>query len=103
MTDDSYLNNEFYTRPDFKPKMAMIDVEDQTDYDPKAMEQLLDHAYGKYKSEPKKSALYRLLWPNAADFKPKTNVWLGTNPDSAYKASSGAFPTLHHDYADHQH
>ena len=102
-TDDSMLNNTWYTRPDLKPKMAMVDIKDQTDYDPVAYEQLLDHAYKKYKSEPRKSALYRLIWPDSADFTPKTNLYVGRDPSTNYNTVTGEFPKLNHTYQDHQH
>ena len=37
-TDNTGLKNEWYTRPDLKPKAAMVN--DQTDYDPQALKQL---------------------------------------------------------------
>lgn len=76
MADDSLLKNEFYTRPDFKPFPAM--VKEPTDYDEEVYQQLLTKNYTKYKNtEYKKSPLYRLLYPNHADFTPKTNSFVG--------------------------
>ena len=37
-TDNTGLKNEWYTRPDLKPKAAMVN--DPTDYDPQALKQL---------------------------------------------------------------
>ena len=103
MTDDSILSNRWYSRPDFKPKMAMVDLQDQTDYDPVAYEQVMDSMYGKYKQEHKKSALYRLLWPDFADWQPKTNLWVGRHPSTNFNPKTGEFPLSGSDYADHQY
>ena len=38
-TDDSNIKNQYYTRPDLKPKAAM--VKEGTDYDPVVYKQML--------------------------------------------------------------
>ena len=48
-TDSTSLQNDWYTRPDFKQFPAMIKPED-TEYDPVVMNQLLGHSYGAYKA-----------------------------------------------------
>jgi len=101
MADDSVLNNEYYTRPDLKPFPAMVDQ--PNDYDQEAYKQLLEKNYAKYaKAEQKKSPLYRLLWPNHADFTPKTNRFVNRDSFRNYNYESGAFPTTNHSYADHR-
>lgn len=73
--DWSKMSNEFYTRPDFKPFPAMI--KEPTEYDPEVYAQMLEQNYAKYKNNQyKKSSVYRLLFPNHADFTPKTNYYV---------------------------
>jgi hypothetical protein len=99
--DATPLKNDWYTRPDLKPKAAMVD--DQTDYDDVAYQQLLRKNYGQYKSEErKKSSLYRWLFNKNADFTPKTNLFLNRDGSQNYQYKSGQFPTLHHTYHDHK-
>ena len=38
-TDDSPMKNQYYTRPDLKPKAAM--VKESTEYDPVVYQQML--------------------------------------------------------------
>jgi hypothetical protein len=52
--------------------------------------------------ESKKKSWYRMLWPEFADFTPKTNRFVHRDPTTNYNTKTGAFPTLNHDYADHQ-
>ena len=101
-TNDSQLNNTWYTRPDIKPYMAMVRLEDQTDYDPVAYKQLLEANYKHYKEEPKKGFLYRFIWSNEADFTPKTNLYHGRHSSMNFNAKTGEMPMLNHDYADHK-
>jgi hypothetical protein len=101
MADESILNNETYTRPDLKPFPAM--VKERTDYDSEVVQQLIDKNYLTYKStERKKSPLYRLLWPEHADFTPKTNSFNNRENMMNYNYVSGDCPTLHNTYADHR-
>jgi hypothetical protein len=102
MADDSRLNNEWYTRPDLKPKAAM--VKDDSMYDSEAYQQLLETNYLKHqKPDAKKSTLYRWLRPGLADFEVRGNRFQGREVGQNYNIKTGAFPTLHHDYADHTH
>jgi len=48
MVDDAPLNDQFYTRPDFKPKAAMVN-DTSMYYDDEAYQQLLQQNYRKYK------------------------------------------------------
>jgi len=98
MTDDTAFNNDYYTRPDFKPFPAM--VKEPTEYDKEVYEQLLAKNYGQFK-EKKKSTLYRLLWPNHADFTPRTNRFASRENFENYNYETGAFPTYNHSYQDH--
>lgn len=100
--DESILNNEYYTRPDFKPFPAM--VKEPLDYDQEAYNQLLEKNYLKYKNNQyQKSSWYRLLWPHFADFTPRTNRFVGRDPEQQnYNFETGAFPTVNHTYYDHR-
>jgi hypothetical protein len=102
-TDDSRLKNQYYTRPDLKPKAAMVN--ESTDYDPIAYQQLLEQNYSQYKSqqkENKKSPWYRLFRPLDADYNTKVNLYEGRDPSkNFYARNGGGFPTYHHDYSDH--
>jgi len=103
MTDTTPLNNRWYTRPDLKPKAAM--VKDNTAYDDVAYKQMLESAYIKHKKTDtlKRSSIYRLLFPNHADFTPKENLWVGRELHNNYNPATGEFPTLNHDYNDHRY
>ena len=104
-TDDSPLKNQYYTRPDLKPKAAM--VKESHDYDPVAYKQLLQQNYSKYKTNKagedyKKSGWFRLFRPLDADYETKVNLYDGREASTNfYAANGGGFPTLHHDYSDH--
>jgi len=76
-------------------------IKESTDYDSVAYEQLLKQNYARYRQgdERKKSTWYRILWPDHADFTPKSNLYVGR--DSSTNYSEGHFPTPHHDYSDH--
>lgn len=43
-----------------------------------------------------------MLWPEYADFTPKTNRYVNREAFSNYNIKTGEFPTLHHTYADHK-
>ena len=100
MTDETPLSNEWYTRPDLKPKAAM--VKEDSMYDPDAYQQLLETNYGKHRNHDyKKNTLYRWLRPGLADFEVKGNKFAGRSPHTNYNKKTGAFPTLQHNYSDH--
>lgn len=104
-TDDSALSNQYYTRPDLKPKAAM--VKESTDYDSVAYQQMLQQNYTQYKTnkageDKKKSPWYRLFRPLDADYETKVNLYDGRDPSkNFYAKKGGGFPTYHHDYSDH--
>ena len=102
-TDWSVLHNEFYSRPDLKPYPAM--VKEPTDYDANAYQQLLEKNYYGQKQlqkEYKKSTWYRILYPEYADFTPRTNRFINRDPTTNYNYKTGAFPLYSQTYADHQ-
>lgn len=104
-TDDSGLKNQYYTRPDLKPKAAM--VKEGTDYDPVVYQQMLQQNYHQYKTNKmgediKKNSWYRLFKPLDADYETKVNLYANREGSrNFYSGKGGGFPTYHHDYADH--
>merc|ERR1719263_713716 len=117
-TDSTPLQNDWYTRPDFKQFPAMINPED-TEYDPVVMNQMLGHSYGNYKAtrvneetkdrygrnQPtvKKGFFYRLIWPDDADWTPRTSSYIGRPGLQNYDWKNGEFPTINHNYGDNKH
>lgn len=100
MTDNTAMNDDWHTRPDFKPFPAM--VKEISDYDDNVYQQLLEKNYYKHNGkEWKKSPIYRFLNPNYADFTPKTNRFVGGDNFTNYNYATGAFPTTQHTYQDH--
>ena len=81
MSNDNILRNKWYTRPDLKPKAAMVKDTDIF-YDDVAYKQLIDQNYKAYKhlredEDSKKGAWYRFFRPMDANFEPKTNLYVG--------------------------
>lgn len=68
VTDTTNMRDDWYTRPDFKPKPAM--VKDNTSFDDVVYQQMLQHNYDQFKlhNSSKDSTLYRLLWARDADW-----------------------------------
>lgn len=104
-TDDSALKNQYYTRPDLKPKAAM--VKEGTTYDPVVYQQMLQQNYVQYKTnkngeDKKKGSWFRFFRPLDADFETKVNLYDGRDSSTNfYAGKGGGFPTYHHDYSDH--
>lgn len=99
-TDDSILNDNWYTRPDFKQKAAM--VKESFDYDDNVYQQLLEKNYWSHqRKEWRKGSFWRFINPNYADFTPKTNRFVGGTNFTNYNYKTGAFPSPHNTYVDH--
>lgn len=98
MTDDSGLKNNWYTRPDLKPKAAM--VHENFTYDETALKQLMAQNYGQ--GEERKSFFKRFFNPRTANFETKVDLYGGRDySQNFYAKDGGKFPTLTHDYQDH--
>ena len=90
-----------------------------TEYDPVVMEQMLNHSYGAFsktrqgetnkdrigrnQQSLKKGFVYRMLFPDDADWTPKTSNYIGRPTLDNYDWKNGEFPTINHDYGDHKH
>ena len=104
MTDDSLLKNEWMNRPDFKPYPAMIPKEwRENDV---IQKQIYEANYSTYKAEKnkeerKKSAFYRLVFPNKANYELKDNYFRDHSKEELYDKRNGYFPTRKNDYRDH--
>lgn len=104
VTDSSNLADDWYTRPDFKQKAAM--VKEPTHIDDAAYQQMLQHNYSKYKiqHQNKSSSLYRLFFARDADWSnDKKSLYQNRDPSQNYNTNRGEFPTLTHDYSEHLH
>ena len=100
MTDDTKLKNEWYTRPDFKPKAAMVN-DSSMNYDATAMAQLKQQAYASEQSkEYKKGSWYRIFRPLNADYNIQDNHYAGR--DDLNNVRDSKFPLLTNDFADHE-
>lgn len=62
MSDPMVFYNRDYTRPDFKPKAAMVKDESML-YDPVAVRQMQVTHHGADPANKGKSSLYRLFFP----------------------------------------
>ena len=118
MTDTGRLRNRDYTRPDFKPKAAMV-KDTSSQYDTQALSQL-QQAYSGYQdpgivnsttfanhphldpSNKRKSTHYRFFFPLDANYSTQTNPYSGSDPLARFDPVTGSFPTLTNDYADHK-
>ena len=92
MVDESRLKNSWYTRPDLKPKAAM--VKNDPNFDEVAYEQMLQKNYRsyrnqKYAEEKKKSSWYRFFRPLDANYETKTNLYVGRDKTQNYNDKLG--------------
>ena len=103
MSDNSKLRNSWYTRPDFKQKAAMVKDESMI-YDEAALKQLYQQNYNASSGdEKKKGDFYRVFRPLNADYNTVDNHYAGREHTTNFRAlEAGKFPTLHHDYSDHE-
>ena len=83
MADSSMRENEWYTRPDFKPYPAMVKQEDML-WDPKVAKQMDQHKYGLLKGQKDRGNLYRFFFPNNASYEPIYNGYANSDPSSSY-------------------
>ena len=67
MTDTSRLSNEWYTRPDLKPKAAMV-KDDSMLYEADVVNQMKQQHYNTVTDDHKKSNWYRMLFPLDANY-----------------------------------
>jgi len=103
MSNPMIFNNRDYTRPDFKPKAAMI-KDDSMLHDPTAVRQM-QVAYTDVEFDPvnkRKSSLYRLFFPQDANYDVIENPYSGTDPNASYNPADGSFPTINNSFADHK-
>ena len=102
MPDDNKLRNEWYTRPDFKPKAAMVKDESMI-YDKQVMTAMKSTNYNENAAdERKKGSLYRFFRPLNADYNTVDNNYIGRNGQPNFNPEGGKFPTLTTDYTDHE-
>jgi hypothetical protein len=102
--DRSALRDDYYTRPDFKPKAAMVP---ESNYDKRAEAQVRQlyspwYFFFGINYDHKTSWFKRLFNPNDADFTPKIDLYR-PRENAQYRHRDGAFPTHLHDYMDHKH
>jgi hypothetical protein len=98
MADSSKLSNEWYTRPDLKPKAAMVN--DSHLYEDTVLKQMYETNYNSKGDDHKKSNLYRMLRPLDANYDTYENNYAGRHEISNNRG--GKFPTLNTDYVDHE-
>jgi len=97
----SYMRNDFYSRPDLKPKAAMVNS--QNTYDEIAYQQVLEQNYWRHAAakDQNKSVLKRLFNPSDADFSPKSNLYRDRPGHFNFQTETGQFPNFSHNYSDH--
>ena len=118
-TDTGKMRNRDYTRPDLKPKAAMV-KDSSALYEPRALSQLQqsyvinDRGTGIVNSttfandpelEPsnrRKSTAYRFFFPLDANYSTYTSPYSGADPLQSLDPQTGSFPTLINDYDDHR-
>ena len=106
-TDFTYMQNQWYNRPDFRPFPAM--VEESTDFDQTALNQVWMQNYGRYKNiknnqiDEKKNFYSRFFRPLTANYDTRVNLYHGREPTSNYYQgqNGGGFPMLNTDNIDH--
>uniref|UniRef100_A0A7S3IRK0 Uncharacterized protein n=1 Tax=Strombidium inclinatum TaxID=197538 RepID=A0A7S3IRK0_9SPIT len=94
VTDDSYMRDNYYTRPDFKPFPAM--VENPTDYTKDTYNQLFQSNYGIYRDkrdseEREKNTTWRFFKPLTANWDTKVNYYHGKDSLDTFQPSRGGF------------
>ena len=91
--------NGWYNRPDFKPKAAMVE-EDENDVTKRSM---LQQSYVKHSKlgDEGKGILYRYFFTQDADFELKSNPYRTHHPDDAFDPSKPYYPTHSNDFRDH--
>ena len=101
MTDDNKMHNEWYSRPDFKPKAAMVS-DSSAMYDDQVYKQMQGEFHNTAsRDESKKSSVYRFFRPLNADYDTVNNPYAGRTTAN-FNPEGGKFPTLTNDYADHE-
>ena len=100
--DQRQVKNTWYNRPDLKPFPAMVPKEclDETE------QTTLEAHYQKFRNEQnketrKKSAWYRLFFPNKADYSVNRNIYAYENKENLYNPANGFVGSIHNHYRDH--
>ena len=99
MTDTSRLSNEYYTRPDFKPKAAMVNDQSML-YEDSVLKQMYETNYNTKGDDHKKGSWYRMLFPRDANYDTASNNYEGRHEITNNRG--GKFPTLDTDYVEHE-
>lgn len=99
MTDSSRLSNEYYTRPDLKPKAAMVNDQSML-YEDAVLKQMYQANYNTRGDDHKKSNWYRILRPMDANYDTLENNYAGRAEITNVRG--GKVPTLNTDYVDHE-
>ena len=101
-TDQRQMVNQWYNRPDLKPYPAMVprecmDVTERTILEAHSIKFQNLRA----KEERKKSAWYRLFFPNDADYNVKENPYALNNRENVYNPLNGYVGSFENHYRDH--